>query len=178
MISSASRTEMERGGIVPDAVVLELYQKMLTVFYVEERLKIFDRLGKVSFHASARGHEKLQIGMTLLLKPRQNWFVTYYREKGIAIGLGMSLKNVTSHGQHGTDGNPRCIPRSRRPKSPARTRCRGIPLGLGATVGAGHQHRRFARQLEDESVKKFNKPFDKLMETLAQRSSPHLAKAS
>ena len=34
------------------------------------------------------------------------------------------------------------------------------------------------RQLEDEGVKKFNEPFDKLMETLAQRSSPHLAKAS
>jgi hypothetical protein len=26
------------------------------------------------------------------------------------------------------------------------------------------------RQLEDEGVEKFNKPFDKLMETLAQRS--------
>jgi len=34
------------------------------------------------------------------------------------------------------------------------------------------------RQLEDEGVKKFYEPFDKLMETLAQRSSPHLAKAS
>lgn len=34
------------------------------------------------------------------------------------------------------------------------------------------------RQLEDEGVAKFNEPFDKLMETLAQRSSPHLAKAS
>ena len=34
------------------------------------------------------------------------------------------------------------------------------------------------RQLEDEGVEKFNEPFDKLMETLAQRSSPHLAKAS
>ena len=86
--------EMEHGGIVPDAVVLELYQKMLTVFYVEERLKIFDRLGKVSFHASTRGHEKLQIGMTLLLKPRYDWFFTYYREKGIAIGLGMPLKDI------------------------------------------------------------------------------------
>lgn len=72
---------MERGGIVPDAVVLELYQKMLTVFYVEERLKIFDRLGKVSFHASARGHEKLQIGMTLLLKPHQDWFLPITEKK-------------------------------------------------------------------------------------------------
>jgi transaldolase len=34
------------------------------------------------------------------------------------------------------------------------------------------------RQLEDQGVAKFNEPFDKLMETLAQRSSPHLAKAS
>jgi transaldolase len=33
-----------------------------------------------------------------------------------------------------------------------------------------------ARQLEDEGVEKFIKPFDKLMETLAQRSPPRLAK--
>jgi 2-oxoisovalerate dehydrogenase E1 component len=105
MSSSTPKTETERGGIVPDAVVLELYQKMLTVFYVEERLKIFDRLGKVSFHASVRGHEKLQIGMTLLLKPRQDWFFTYYREKGIAIGLGMPLKDIFL-GMLSRDGDP------------------------------------------------------------------------
>ena len=32
------------------------------------------------------------------------------------------------------------------------------------------------QQLEDEGVEKFNKPFDKLMETLAHRSSQHLTK--
>ena len=34
------------------------------------------------------------------------------------------------------------------------------------------------RQLEDEGVEKFNKPFDKLMETLAQRSPRHLVRES
>ena len=34
------------------------------------------------------------------------------------------------------------------------------------------------RQLEDEGVEKFNQPFDKLMETLAQRSSPQLTKGA
>jgi len=34
------------------------------------------------------------------------------------------------------------------------------------------------RQLEDEGVEKFNKPFDKLMETLAQRSPRHLTRKS
>jgi transaldolase len=32
----------------------------------------------------------------------------------------------------------------------------------------------FTRQLEDEGVEKFNQPFDKLMEILAQRSPRHL----
>ena len=34
------------------------------------------------------------------------------------------------------------------------------------------------RQLEDEGVEKFNKPFDKLMETLVQRSPRHLTRES
>jgi transaldolase len=34
------------------------------------------------------------------------------------------------------------------------------------------------QKLEDEGVEKFNQPFDKLMETLAQRSQLHLTKAS
>lgn len=36
---------------------------------------------------------------------------------------------------------------------------------------------KMTQQLEDEGVTKFNKPFDKLMETLAQRSSLHSTKA-
>jgi hypothetical protein len=34
------------------------------------------------------------------------------------------------------------------------------------------------RQLEDEGAEKCNKPFDKLMETLAQRSPRHLTRKS
>ncbi len=79
---------------MPDELTLELYRKMLTVYYVEERMKVFTRHGKCTFHASTRGHEKLQIAMTMLLKPRHDWFFTYYRGKGIPIGLGMPLRNV------------------------------------------------------------------------------------
>jgi transaldolase len=34
------------------------------------------------------------------------------------------------------------------------------------------------RQLEDEGVAKFNQPFDKLMETLVQKSAPRSTSAS
>src|SRR5512140_3081081 len=81
-------------GIVPDKMVIELFQKMLTVYYVEEKMKIFVRQGKCSFHASTRGHEKLQVGITMLMKPRHDWFFTYYREKAVAIALGMPIRDV------------------------------------------------------------------------------------
>ena len=80
--------------IVPPAVSLELYRKLLTVFYIEERVKTFAKQGKCSFQASTRGHEKLQISMTMLLRPGHDWFFTYYRSKAIAVGLGVPVKDI------------------------------------------------------------------------------------
>ncbi len=80
--------------VVPHETTLELYRKMLTVYFVEERMKVFVKQGKCSFNASTRGHEKVQIGMTMLLRPGFDWFFPYYRSKALAIGLGMPLKDV------------------------------------------------------------------------------------
>ncbi len=82
---------------VPDAVAIELYRKMLGVYFIEERLKILARQGKVSFHASTRGHEKVQIGTVMLMKPGLDWFFTYYREKAVAYALGMPAKDIFLH---------------------------------------------------------------------------------
>jgi transaldolase len=46
---------------------------------------------------------------------------------------------------------------------------------LGRLAGLGIDIDRATQQLEDEGVEKFNKPFDKLMETVAQRSQRHSA---
>ncbi|HET9481586.1 MAG TPA: hypothetical protein VFP98_07520, partial [Candidatus Polarisedimenticolia bacterium] len=51
---------------VPADLLVDLYRKMLHVYYLEERVKVFVRAGKVSFHASSRGHEKVQISMSYL----------------------------------------------------------------------------------------------------------------
>jgi 2-oxoisovalerate dehydrogenase E1 component len=83
--------------IVPDAVVRELYEKMLGVYYIEERLKILTRQGKISFLASTRGHEKTQVGTVMLMKPGYDWFFPYYREKALAYALGVPLKDLFLH---------------------------------------------------------------------------------
>src|SRR5262250_1076602 len=83
--------------IVPDAVIKELFQKMLGVYYIEERVKILTRQGKISFLASTRGHEKVQVGTVMLMKPGHDWFFPYYREKAIAYALGMPIKAMFLH---------------------------------------------------------------------------------
>jgi len=82
---------------VPADLLVDLYRKMLHVYYLEERVKTFVRAGKVSFHASSRGHEKVQIAMSYLLEPGKDWFFPYYREKALMVGLGMPLKDIFLH---------------------------------------------------------------------------------
>src|SRR5215468_3377367 len=97
---SMGATDLQDGAehrIVPDAVIRELYQKMLGVYYIEERLKILTRQGKISFLASTRGHEKVQVGTVMLMKPGHDWFFPYYREKAIAYALGMPMKDIFLH---------------------------------------------------------------------------------
>ncbi|MCC7157829.1 MAG: dehydrogenase [Bryobacterales bacterium] len=105
MVPSAQTLETANKIIVPHPLTLDLYRKMLTVFYIEERMKVFVRQGKCGFQASTRGHEKIQIGMTLLLKPGHDWFFTYYRSKAVAVGLGMPIKDIFL-GMLGREGDP------------------------------------------------------------------------
>ncbi len=90
---------------VPDRVLRDLYVKMLQCFYVEERSKILVNQGKVAFYASTRGHEQVQVGVPILMRPGHDWFYTYYREKSVAVTLGMSYKDIFL-GLLNRDGDP------------------------------------------------------------------------
>jgi 2-oxoisovalerate dehydrogenase E1 component len=97
-------------GVSPK-VFLALYEKMLRTYYVEEQGRLFVRAGKCSFYASARGHEKVQIAVSMLLQPEKDWFLPYYREKALVIGLGMSLHDVFQ-GLLSRDGDPNSLGRN------------------------------------------------------------------
>ncbi|HEU4400512.1 MAG TPA: thiamine pyrophosphate-dependent enzyme [Candidatus Polarisedimenticolia bacterium] len=97
-------------GVKPE-VFLNLYEKMLRAYYVEEQCRIFVRAGKCSFYASARGHEKVQIAMAMLLSPGKDWFFPYYREKALMVGLGMPLDQIFQ-GMLSREGDPNSLGRN------------------------------------------------------------------
>lgn len=88
-----------------DRFALDLYRKAVTVFYIEERMKVFAKQGKCSFVASSRGHIITQTGLASLLRPGHDWFFTYYRSKGTAVGVGLPVRDIFL-GMLGRDGDP------------------------------------------------------------------------
>jgi len=83
--------------VVDQHILLELYRRMLRLYYLEDAVRRFVRQNKCSFHASSRGHEKLQIACALALTAEKDWFFPYYREKALMVGLGMPLKDILLH---------------------------------------------------------------------------------
>ncbi|HEX7361113.1 MAG TPA: dehydrogenase E1 component subunit alpha/beta [Bryobacteraceae bacterium] len=92
-------------SILLSELSLNVYRKLVTVFYVEERMKTFAKQGKCSFVASSRGHELTQAAMVSLLRPGHDWFFTYYRSKASTIALGVPLKDIFL-GMLGRAGDP------------------------------------------------------------------------
>lgn len=82
---------------IDSKILLDLYQKMLRVYFIEERVKIFSKQNKCAFVASSRGHEKLQIATAMLLEKGKDWFFPYYREKALMVGLEMPLRDIFLH---------------------------------------------------------------------------------
>ncbi|MBI1951916.1 MAG: dehydrogenase E1 component subunit alpha/beta [Acidobacteria bacterium] len=108
--SERTRPKAVAPGVQPD-LFLRLYEKMLLAYYVEEQCRVFVRAGKCSFYASARGHEKIQILMALLLQPGKDWFFPYYREKALMVGLGMPLEHIFQ-GMLSREGDPNSLGRN------------------------------------------------------------------
>jgi 2-oxoisovalerate dehydrogenase E1 component len=96
MTKNKSTPTKPPSDVAPE-IYLDLLRKMLTVYYLEERCNVFVRAGKISFHASCRGHEKLQIAMAMFLRSGKDWVFPYYREKALMVGLGLPLEDIFLH---------------------------------------------------------------------------------
>jgi 2-oxoisovalerate dehydrogenase E1 component len=49
---------------------------------------------KVFFQISGAGHEALLLGLARSLRPGYDWFFPYYRDRALALGLGVSAKEI------------------------------------------------------------------------------------
>lgn len=56
------------------------------------------RQGHISYHVSSAGPEAIQAVAAALLRPGDDWFYPYYRDRTLALGLGVAAKDIFLQG--------------------------------------------------------------------------------
>jgi 2-oxoisovalerate dehydrogenase E1 component len=77
------------GGLSPRQLI-EIYRLMVLSRCVDDREILLKRQQKIYFQISAAGHEALQVGAALALRPGYDWFFPYYRDRALCLAVGLT----------------------------------------------------------------------------------------
>jgi 2-oxoisovalerate dehydrogenase E1 component len=72
------------------ASLLKMHRLMATVRELEEIERRLRRQQRAFFQISSAGHEAIGAAASLVLKPGHDWFYPYYRDRALALGLGVT----------------------------------------------------------------------------------------
>jgi 2-oxoisovalerate dehydrogenase E1 component alpha subunit len=88
-----------------DDVLRSIYRDLVRARRLDERLSTLQRQGKVSFVASAAGHEATQVGVARALEVGRDWVFPYYRDLPLSLAIGWPLVEAVAQ-QMATRADP------------------------------------------------------------------------
>jgi 2-oxoisovalerate dehydrogenase E1 component len=83
------KTGAVSGGLSPQQIV-EVYRLMVLSRSVDDREILLKHQQKIFFQISGAGHEALQVGAALAMRPGYDWFFPYYRDRALCLALGVT----------------------------------------------------------------------------------------
>ena len=89
MATVAKENKITLRGKVDKAILLEAYQKMCVAKSLTELYEENKAITAKYVHATSRGHEAVQLALSMQLKP-QDYVSPYYRDDSILLGIGIT----------------------------------------------------------------------------------------
>jgi 2-oxoisovalerate dehydrogenase E1 component alpha subunit len=82
-----------------------MYEKLLQARFLDERMWVLNRQGKVAFVISCQGQEACQVGSAFALDRETDFILPYYRDLGVVLTQGMTPLEILL-GLFGKAGDP------------------------------------------------------------------------
>ena len=93
--TTARGPELERAGL-SDEQLTAILRNMLLQRQLDNRGFQLNRQGKIPFALGSEGHEAVQSGAAMAFRRGRDVLVPYYRDLGLALGVGMSPFEILS----------------------------------------------------------------------------------